>query len=413
MSKYNRAERFLSKVLGNAPIVKRVGKLAYQRLNYHIHKKTYKFQAISSLSTIPFNGEFFFGYYDKSPISPDNKGILFHAANLDTRRKPTASIPLDIKIYYPQTGNIETLGQTNAYNWQQGSRLQWLSSDKIIFNIYDGEFKSRLVELNSKNSRIINTPIYDCFEDKYALTVNFERLHALRPDYGYRNKGKLSADSLRALDDDGIFYVDLHTGNTQLLVPLERLRRLGAPKPKSALDKVNHIMISPDGFKFIFLHRYIVRGKRFDRLMMCDCSGKNLKILSDSGMVSHCNWLDNNKVIAYMTGYKGDKYYIIDTATSEMLPLGDGVIDRFGDGHPSAFGSKVVFDTYPDKSRMKQLFLYDIKTTELELVGEFFESLAYHGETRCDLHPKLSFDGKMVFFDSVHEGKRKLYWIEL
>ena len=50
---------------------------------------------------------------------------------------------------------------------------------------------------------------------------------------------------------------------------------------------------------------------------------------------------------------------------------------------------------------------------ELEKLGEFMESFDFYAETRCDLHPRFSFDGNQVFFDSVHSGKRQLYMMEI
>ena len=73
----------------------------------------------------------------------------------------------------------------------------------------------------------------------------------------------------------------------------------------------------------------------------------------------------------------------------------------------------MIFDTYPNKSRMKKLFMYNMKSSDLKELGEFYEGLKYYNETRCDLHPGFSPDGKNIFIDSVHKGKRGLYIISI
>ncbi|NOR44515.1 MAG: hypothetical protein GQ534_02930 [Candidatus Delongbacteria bacterium] len=78
----------------------------------------------------------------------------------------------------------------------------------------------------------------------------------------------------------------------------------------------------------------------------------------------------------------------------------------------------MLFDSYPDRSRMRHLYVYDLKNDDIEEIGEFLEPLKYdneaiyNNETRCDLHPRWSTDGKKIYFNSVHEGKRHLYCIE-
>jgi Tol biopolymer transport system component len=84
-----------------------------------------------------------------------------------------------------------------------------------------------------------------------------------------------------------------------------------------------------------------------------------------------------------------------------------------GDGHPSFNGRFVAFDTYPDKSRMQKLYLYDIAENIVIPVVELFQNIKYKNETRCDLHPRFSNDGRLLFFDSVYSGQRTLNYIDL
>jgi len=183
---------------------------------------------------------------------------------------------------------------------------------------------------------------------------------------------------------------------------------------KSAKHKFNHIMISPSGRKVMFLHRWaLANGRKFDALLVCNVDGSDLKVVADRGMVSHCYWYDDENIFGYLREFDGDRFYMINVNTLEKRVVGKNIIDKYGDGHPTIHKDKIVFDTYPDKARMLHLFMYDLRTQKLKELGEFFQSFDFYGETRCDLHPRFSYDGRCIFFDSVHEGKRYLYMMDL
>ena len=84
------------------------------------------------------------------------------------------------------------------------------------------------------------------------------------------------------------------------------------------------------------------------------------------------------------------------------------------DGHPSISpdGRWLVTDTYPDKSRMSKIHLYDMNKDKIIRLGKFHQPFKYKKEMRIDLHPKWSWDGKKIFFESGHNGRRQLYSIE-
>ena len=46
-------------------------------------------------------------------------------------------------------------------------------------------------------------------------------------------------------------------------------------------------------------------------------------------------------------------------------------------------------------------------------IGRFFAPRELDGEIRCDLHPRWSRDGTQVCLDSVHEGTRQMYVVEV
>ena len=81
----------------------------------------------------------------------------------------------------------------------------------------------------------------------------------------------------------------------------------------------------------------------------------------------------------------------------------------FGDGHPSFLGNIILFDSYPDRSRMQHLYIYNADSDGIDDIGSFLSPLRFFGPTRCDLHPKWSSNSKDIFIDSTHEGKRGLY----
>ena len=418
MSEYSGLERKIAFVLTKFPAVKLAIKKVYQRLNYMRYKKDYSFKSAYKLTKFTYEDkESFFGYYDKSPMNSTNEYIIFQASNIDSRKLPDPNIAVDMVVYDIQNDIYEVVDTSPSYNWQQGTKLMWLSEFEFIFNSYNkkkNSYISKIYNIKTKEFKQIDFPIYDCFEKKYAISLNFDRLNIGRADYSYFNRNATIDWSNNI--NDGLYYIDLESCSSELIVSIEDIIKLNyKDSMKNAKHKFNHIMISPNGLKIMFMHRWFTAdNRRYDTLIVCNIDGTDIRIVADDDMVSHCYWYDNETIFAYLRDKElGDNYYTLDISTKEKKIVGDNIINIFGDGHPSVYGSKILFDTYPDKSRMKKLFLYDVKSNNLENLGEFLESFNFYAETRCDLHPRFSMDGKNIFFDSVHEGKRGLYMLEL
>lgn len=412
--KYNKNERLLANILTSFPMTKKNLKYIYQRLNFMVYKKNRQFFSKKELFEISSNNNdsSFFGYYDRSPMNKRGDKILFYSVPDETKKAPSKTKEIDVMVYNLKSLSSKKIGTTRAFNWQQGAKLQWLNETDIIYNDFDGKSKkycSLIFNTETNNITKIKSPIYDVFEN-FGLSLSFDRLSNLRPDYGYFSKPQDSSPF--DLSKEGVSYVDLVSNSIELIVSIEKIISIHYKKSMEGAEHfINHIMISPCGKKFMFLHRWLKGGVRFDSLMVANKNGENLRCIIDESMVSHCFWKSSYEIICYSKDAKlGNNYFIIDSHTLNKEKI--DVLEKYGDGHPHIHGDIMITDTYPNKSRMKELLVYNFKTNQIEVIGEFFESFEYYGESRCDLHPRISSDGKYYFFDSVHSGKRHLYMMK-
>ena len=82
-------------------------------------------------------GFHFFGYYDKSPLDRPADRLLVHRAHFNAYRMPREEDEIEIGFFTLKNSSYQKLCTTRAYNWQQGSQLQWMPPDyqsRIIFN---------------------------------------------------------------------------------------------------------------------------------------------------------------------------------------------------------------------------------------------------------------------------------------
>jgi hypothetical protein len=129
--------------------------------------------------------------------------------------------------------------------------------------------------------------------------------------------------------------------------------------------------------------------------------------------VSHFDWIDDRTILAYAdVPGRGEGYYLLSDKGEQVTPIGEGVLDS--DGHCSFHRSSgwMVTDTYPDLNRVQTLMIYDLsKNVRIDL-GRYYVPPGLNGQIRCDLHPRWHPDGRMICFDSAHQGTRQVYCID-
>ena len=362
----------------------------------------------------------FFGYYDISPFSDDNNKVLAMEASNEIA-PPTKGG--GIRVGYFDIGNnkvFHEVGKTTTWCWQQGCRLQWLPCDGgeqlIIYNCIVDEAYGAIVK-NVTSKEIIKKysfPIYSVDDKgKWAVSLNFSRLHRLRPGYGYVGLEDITASDM-CPKDDGIWLINMESGGKELIIDLYSLAH---SNPLATMDNaehyINHLAFNPDGNRFMFFHLWTRNGKRYNRLYVCNRNGKNLTMLSEDGLVSHYDWKNNDELLVTVNFTGQDsryRLYDIDTGGYKIFE-GDSFKQ---DGHPSYSqdGARILVDTYPDSYGEQHLFIYDFNKG-LRNLARFLSSPWYRGEIRCDLHPRWNNNNEMICFDSTHEGRRALYILKL
>ncbi|WP_088188410.1 glycosyltransferase [Desulfosporosinus sp. FKA] len=412
-------EQKINYQLNKFPSVKRAIKRMYQLAMYTFSSKIKLEGDIVRVS--PDDGaEYFFGYYDKSPWDATGRYMLCMKAK-DTWSDVSPKEPSEIILIDTQNGNkTEVLAKTHAWNVQQSCMLQWLGPDyesRILYNDFrDDKYCSVILTLADKSERVIPFPVYSVAADgTFALSLDFSRLYRLRPGYGYFNALEATANE-KLPDKPCIWHIDLMTGAVSPILKYNDFATF-RPRPemqeKDAEHKVNHIMISPNGKRFMVLYRWFNGSRKYTRLVTCNVDGTDMYVLSDDDMVSHCYWKNDAEILAFENKHDGGPgYYLMKDKTQEYKHLWSKYSN---DGHPSYSpdGSLIVTDSYPNRARIADIKLLKESEEDGTVIAKVFAPFKYDNDTRCDLHPRWSRDGKKICFDSVLEGHRGLYMVPL
>ena len=364
-----------------------------------------------------------FAYYDKLEFDPTCRYVLGMEVDFE-HRSPQPDDVIKVGMVDLQDGDkwIE-LGETRAWCWQQGCMLQWRpgSRAEILWNDRrGGQFVCHILDVFTRKRRTVPHPAYTVSPcGRWAVAPDFRRVNDMRPGYGYTGLPDPNTDVL-APNDSGIFHVDLETGEQKLVVSLADVARI--PMPGRDLSPMkhyfNHLLTSPDGSRFEFLHRWRGPGQRSfgTRMLTAAPDGSDIRVVDPSGYTSHFIWRDRRHILAWSRHEShGNAFYLFEDKTGGKVEVvGKDVMTSNGHCSYLPGGEWILNDTYPNRERKQGVYLYQVATGKQVWLGRFHSPPEYKGQWRCDTHPRYSPDGRSVIIDSPHTGEgRQLHLIDI
>ncbi len=366
----------------------------------------------------------FFGYFDKFPWDKSGRYLLSQEIGF-TARQPVPGEKAVLGMIDLHDGDrFIPLAETDAWCWQQGCMFQWLNDagTKVIYNDREGDhFVSRILDVKTGEKQTLCRPVYCLSPDgRWALSLNFSRLDRERPGYGYPGASD-PTEKVECPDNDGVFLVDLKNNTSRLIISVAQVTEMFF---RSDMENTpgwfNHMLFSPDSRRIAFFHRWRLWNKdgtpgwHVTHMFTADTDGSGIWPLNLEDMSSHYTWTAPDKIINFSNRYRhGWQYYLYTDRTHKTEVIAENAFP--GDGHCSfsSDGKWMLTDSYPLEDNCRHLFLYDLAEKRAFEIGAFYSDPSYPTPTRCDLHPNWSRDDQTVCIDSIHEGSRQVYTIDV
>lgn len=417
----NKLESIIYNIVRGNPALKLFLRNVYQSIFDLLPRKKE-----SLIGKYQYRENYFFGFHDISPISMDDTKMLANHTLFDLRM-PRKSEPLEIGYFDlngEQIANFHKIGESFAWNYHKGCRLQWIDESHVIYNTaVDGKSVGKIVNIVNRKEQIVKCPIDAIYaKGMIATSFSYERLDRCMPGYGYSytDEGYLDED---VPQKTGLFLVNLRDNAKMLLLSLRKIAEAVPVEFHSGyIHFVTHSEFSSDGRYISFLHRWVSRSgdykKRWTRIMVYDRYTEELITLPSQVSGSHYVWNERNQIIASCIIDNHSCHVLFDLDDVDNYKIIAGNILN-SDGHQSFItDTSFVTDTYPDKYRMAKLYKVDIPSETVELLASFyspklFQTRDFKCHIACDLHPRVSFSKKYLCWDSPRTGKRGIYLMKL
>lgn len=400
----------------------------------------------------PTGHQHYFGFHDVSPWSADDQLVALLRVPDALRCTPQATDAAEVCLWAPGNCDPQPIGETHAFNWQQGARLQWMPGQPQILMVNDlteGKPVTRTFDTKAGAWSGLFPAVYAVHPSGFfGLAPDWYRLAKWWRDYSY----DLPANGAAICGEPGdLRRVDVVSGAEEVVVRIAEARDLcGQSANAVGFDFISHAMFSPKGTRFCFMYRrFSDDNALFSFFLVCNADGSGLRVLAKE-KCSHFDWLDEDRVVIWTRKLPGqaaalraggftkrfplrqmiqlirklnpslkqslfaEMYYEVDyRQPGVMKPVGQGTLEQ--DGHPMFTPDRkwMVTDTYAFEGN-QPLILFRMADGKRFDVMKFPVHPDFRApEVKCDLHPRLDRVGRRVAVDSAHSGSRQLYVVDI
>ena len=359
---------------------------------------------------------YFFAYYDMRATGKtrDTKHLCHRVAFCD--RLPTAE---DIcELGYLEDGAFVKIAQTTAWNFQQGAMLQYHPTleNTVYYNVCEnGKFMTVTHNFVTGEKKYTDRATACISPDgKWGMAVNFGRIFAFRPGYGYAGFADEHENEV-APSNDGVFLVNMETGKSELLVSYAQIQPVsGLTSGRKIL--VNHITFAPNSDRYVMLVRdfpIFENGKpRWKTSLMVGDRHGNLHTVLPNGMVSHYYWMNDEDLLVFCEIDEKKRLYRINVLTGAHHCYDDPFFELkngFRDIHCSISpdGKYIIGDSYGIEG-YRRIMAYSLQSDTWRCLVKSYDYKLPIIDIRCDLHARFVWGGQAISFDTLHNGRREI-----
>ena len=380
---------------------------------------------------------FLANYFGINAWSPDNRYVL--ALETDIKDTLPDGRPCTLGVVDTEDGNrFIPVTTTRCWNFQEAAMAHWLpwAKDTFVFNdIRDGKFCAVVMNWRTKEERSFPFPVSAVAENgEWGLSINYARLFLTRPDYGYCGEGQDPRKGVVFPEDDGLWRVNMRTGEAKLIVSCADVKGMvPAVKDPNGLSYICHTVISKDFKRIYFLSRSVERSmdgvKKFTGVnwqttaFTCNADGTNIRrCFPDGWGSSHFNWKPNLSprdaaTMIVTCNWQNRVYTHVEFTVGEeekAHQVGGDVMNFDGHCIYTPDGNFISGDGYWDDKFLRHWKMVRLADGAVKDLGDWWTPEIYRDiYCRCDLHPRWRPDGKQLGFNSVHEGSRQIYVMDV